>query len=79
MFCDLMKLLLWSWPDVRNFNAYCYVPKAGHSSREVWGINVFARLNNGIVGSNPAQGIDVCLRLFCLCCVGSAGHGSWAV
>jgi hypothetical protein len=30
--------------------------------------NVFARLNTGIVGSNPARGMDVCLRLFCLCC-----------
>jgi hypothetical protein len=30
--------------------------------------NVFARLNPGIVGSNPARCIDVRLRLFCLCC-----------
>jgi hypothetical protein len=30
--------------------------------------NVFARFNIGIVGSNPAGGMDVCLRLFCLCC-----------
>jgi hypothetical protein len=29
---------------------------------------VFARSNAGIVGSNPTQGIDVCVRLFCLCC-----------
>jgi hypothetical protein len=27
----------------------------------------FARFNTGIVGSNPARGMDVCLRL-CLCC-----------
>jgi hypothetical protein len=34
---------------------------------------VFARLNTGIVGSNPARGMDVCLRLilFVLSCVGS--------
>jgi hypothetical protein len=32
--------------------------------------NVFSRLNTEIVGSNPTQGIDVCLRLFCvLSCV----------
>jgi hypothetical protein len=28
---------------------------------------VFARSNTGIVGSYPAQGMDVCLRLFCVC------------
>jgi hypothetical protein len=39
--------------------------------REAW--NVFARSNAGIVCSNPTQGIDVCLLLFCVCmsCVGS--------
>jgi hypothetical protein len=34
------------------------------------GLAVFARSNVGIVGSNPTRGIDVCLRLFCVC-VGS--------
>jgi hypothetical protein len=29
--------------------------------------NVFARSNSGIVSSNPTQGMDVCLRLFCVC------------
>jgi hypothetical protein len=28
---------------------------------------VFARSNAGIVGSNPTQGMDVCVRLFCVC------------
>jgi hypothetical protein len=28
---------------------------------------VFARSNAGIVGSNPTQVMDVCLRLFCVC------------
>jgi hypothetical protein len=35
---------------------------------------VFARSNAGIVGSNPTQRMDVCVRLFCVCvilCVGS--------
>jgi hypothetical protein len=27
----------------------------------------FARSNTGIMGSNPTQGMDVCLRLFCVC------------
>jgi hypothetical protein len=36
--------------------------------------NVFAHLNTRIVGSNPTQGMDVCVRFFCVCdvlCVGS--------
>jgi hypothetical protein len=37
---------------------------AGHSGRAV-----FARSNTGIVGSNPARGMDACLRLFCVCVV----------
>jgi hypothetical protein len=28
---------------------------------------VFARSNTGIMGSNPTQGMDVCLCLFCVC------------
>jgi hypothetical protein len=28
----------------------------------------FARVNGGIVGSNPTRGMDVYVRLFCLCC-----------
>jgi hypothetical protein len=31
--------------------------------------NVFVRLNTGIVGSNAARDMDVCLRLFCVCVV----------
>jgi hypothetical protein len=27
---------------------------------------VLARLNTGIVGSNPIRGMDVCVRLFCV-------------
>jgi hypothetical protein len=26
-----------------------------------------ARSNTGIMGSNPTQGMDVCVRLFCVC------------
>jgi hypothetical protein len=29
--------------------------------------NVLARSTTGIVASNPTQGMDVCLHLFCLC------------
>jgi hypothetical protein len=40
---------------------------AGHSGRAVWGVGL-GRLAAGIVGSNPAQGMDVCLRFSVLCC-----------
>jgi hypothetical protein len=36
---------------------------------------IFARSNAGILGSNPAQGMDVCVRLFCVCVVLCAGSG----
>jgi hypothetical protein len=29
---------------------------------------VFSRSNAGIMSSNPTRGMDVCMRLFCLCC-----------
>jgi hypothetical protein len=37
-------------------------------------MNCLHRSNAGTVGSNPIQGMDVCVHLFCLCvllCVGS--------
>jgi hypothetical protein len=36
---------------------------------------VFARLNTGIMRSNPIGGMDVCLRLFCVCVVLCMGRG----
>jgi hypothetical protein len=36
---------------------------------------VFARSNAGTVGSNLTWGMDVCVRLFCLCCSMCAGRG----
>jgi hypothetical protein len=36
---------------------------------------VFARSNAGIVGSNPPQDMDVCVRLFCVCVVLCVGTG----
>jgi hypothetical protein len=36
---------------------------------------VFARSNTGIVGSNPTQNMDVCVRLFCVCVVLCVGSG----
>jgi hypothetical protein len=37
--------------------------------------DVFAHSNTGIVGSNPTRGMDVCVRLFCVCFVLCAGSG----
>jgi hypothetical protein len=40
-----------------------------------------ARSNAVIVGSKPTQGMDVCVRLFCVCvvlCVGSGLATSWS-
>jgi hypothetical protein len=34
-----------------------------------------ARPNVGIVGSNPTQGMDACVRLFCVCVVLCLGSG----
>jgi hypothetical protein len=42
--------------------------------------NVFARLNTGIVGSNPARGMDVCVySVFVLSCVGSGLATVWSL
>jgi hypothetical protein len=38
---------------------------AGHSGRVVWGVGL-GRLVAGIVGLNPAQGMDVCPLSFCV-------------
>jgi hypothetical protein len=41
---------------------------AGHSGRAVWSVGL-GWLVAGIVGSNPAQGMDVCPHLPVLCCL----------
>jgi hypothetical protein len=41
------------------------VPIAVVARSKTW--TVFARSNAGIVGSNPTQGMDVYVRLFCVC------------
>jgi hypothetical protein len=40
---------------------------------KVW--TAFAHLSAGIVGSNPTQGMDLCMRLFCVCAVLGVGSG----
>jgi hypothetical protein len=41
----------------------------------IFAINVFARSNTGVVGSNPTRGMYVCVRLFCVCAVLCVGSG----
>jgi hypothetical protein len=36
---------------------------------------VFARSTAEIVGSNSTQGMDICVRLFCICVVLCVGSG----
>jgi hypothetical protein len=38
-------------------------------------LTVFARSNAGMVSSNPTQGMDVCVRLFCVFVVLCIGGG----
>jgi hypothetical protein len=43
-------------------------------------LNVFARSNTGIVGSNPARGMNVCVySVFVLSCVGSGLTTGWSL
>jgi hypothetical protein len=46
---------------------------------KAWTVSV--RSNTGVVGSNPTQGMDVCVCLFCVCvvlCVGSGLATGWS-
>jgi hypothetical protein len=64
-----------------NQNYFEYdTPDAGHSGRAVWGEGL-GRLVAGIVGSNPAQGMDVCPLSFCvvLFCVGRGLATGWSL
>jgi hypothetical protein len=49
-----------------------HLPITVAAQSKVW--TVFVRLDAGIVGSNQTQGMDICVRLFCVfLCVGSDG------
>jgi hypothetical protein len=50
-------------------------PITAFAGSKAW--TVFARSNTGIVGSNPTQGMGVCLRLFCVC-IGSGIATGWS-
>jgi hypothetical protein len=54
-------------------------PNAVAERSKTW--TVFARLNTGMLGSNPTWGMDVCMRLFCVCvvlCVRSGLATGWS-
>jgi hypothetical protein len=55
------------WPYHYSWFHHPNIILAGHSGRAVWGV-CLGRLVAGIVGSNPAQGMDVCPRLSVFCC-----------
>jgi hypothetical protein len=40
---------------------------------KIW--TVFVRSNTGIVGPNTTRGMDICVRLFCVCLVRCVGTG----
>jgi hypothetical protein len=42
---------------------------------ESW--TVFARSNTGVVGSNPTQDMDACVRLLCVCAIMCVGSDLW--
>jgi hypothetical protein len=58
---------------------YIYIAVVLLTCRSHWprGVSrtVFGRSDAGIVGSNPTQGMDVCVRLFCVCVVVCVGSG----
>jgi hypothetical protein len=58
---------------------YSSSPITVASRSKTW--TVFARSNTGFVGSNPTQGMDVCVRLVCVCvvlCVDSGLATGWS-
>jgi hypothetical protein len=59
---------------VRNLMFYRnYLPTTVAERSKAW--TLFARSNSRIVGSNATQGMDVSVRLFCVCVVLFVGRG----
>jgi hypothetical protein len=59
--------------DMKYPSSYAY--QADHVSARSKAWTVFPRSNAGIAGSNPTQGMSVCVRLFCVCVVLCVGRG----
>jgi hypothetical protein len=63
-----------------NYYYYYYLPVTVAAWSKAW--TVFARSDAGIVDLNPTQGMDVCVRLFCVCvilCLGSGLATGWSL
>jgi hypothetical protein len=50
---------------IYNLCSWKFVPITIAAPSKAW--TVVARSNTGIVGLNPTQGTDICVRLFCVC------------
>jgi hypothetical protein len=75
-----MKKLIVAQLVVNILTLYETRPITVAARSEAW--TVFARLGAGIVGSNPTQGMDVCVRLFCVCvvlCLDSGLATGWSL
>jgi hypothetical protein len=59
---SLVSTPLHSIPDFQLFFYFSWLSLVSRS--KAW--TVFTRSNAGIVGSNPTQGMDVSVRLFCV-------------
>jgi hypothetical protein len=68
--CDYRRVLEWMIGFIALIHSTCD-PSAQLSEART----VFPRSNTGIVGSNPARGIDVFLRVFYVCTVLCEGIG----
>jgi hypothetical protein len=77
---------LWACVDMRAYMCFWILnglrplrPITVAAGSKAW--SALARSNGGIVGSNPTQGMDVCVRLFCVyvvLCVGSGLSTGWS-
>jgi hypothetical protein len=76
MLCCLVPIIGQSGRYCKQVNRQASGPHfADHSGRADSASIVFARSNVGVVGSNSIRGMDVCVRLFCVCVVLCVGRG----
>jgi hypothetical protein len=66
----------WCWRQLLSFLSHALMLVLTHlvcGRPKAW--TAFANSNAGIVGSNPTRGMNVCVRLFCVCIVLCVGRG----
>jgi hypothetical protein len=59
----------------KTFIAISYSQRSNTVAARYKARTVFARSNAGVAGLNPTRGMDVCVRLFCVCVVLYIGGG----